>query len=268
MNPASKSTWLLLARNRLTAPLGRKVELTNLPGSYTQIKDKSWLETSRRRLAKAPRSFLEGISNPDRQYCSTNKFCDTIEDVLLKLLSGPRVWGSFKLKGQQITWARLRLRRGNGEFMSNFKMEKQESSAAGRLAILIAGDLLVLLVVIGWGRSRHALPISDVSAWLFTAAPFIIAWFAVIPWFGLFRAEVSQSWPRLVPRLLLAWVIGVLLAVVLRALFLGRSIPGGIIPVFALVMLGTTTPAMLVWRLGYCWWANRRLPHNSSTKEA
>ncbi len=127
------------------------------------------------------------------------------------------------------------------------------NNAALRLAILAGGDLLVMLVLIGWGRSEHALSAFDIGATLFTAAPFIIGWFLVTPWFGLFRADISQNWRRLLPRLLLAWAIGGPLALALRALFLGRFSP----LIFALVLMGTTTPAMLLWRLAYAWWAGR-----------
>ena len=152
--------------------------------------------------------------------------------------------------------------------MNELRTERQTTFSASRLAVLITGDLLVLLLLIGWGRSHHTLSIADIGAWLFTAAPFIIGWFVVTPWFGLFRAEVNRTWQKLAPRLLLAWAIGGPLALVLRALFLGRSIPGGIIPVFALVLMGTTTTAMLVWRLVYIWWNNRYDPQTGDTREA
>jgi hypothetical protein len=108
----------------------------------------------------------------------------------------------------------------------------------------------------------------DIKALLTAAAPFIVAWFLVTPWFGLFRAEVSQNWRKLLPRLLIAWTIGGPLALVLRALFLGRSIPGGIIPSFAVVALGFTTLFMLVWRLCYIWWVKRRMTRAKEAGEA
>ena len=134
--------------------------------------------------------------------------------------------------------------------------------------MLIVGDALVMLLFAWVGRRSHAMSMLDIRAWLIAAAPFMISWFLVTPWFGLFKTEVSQQWRKLLPRLLVAWAIGGPLALVLRALFLGRPIPAGIIPSFAVVALGFTTLFMLIWRLGYCWWAGRRDSHTDEPGEA
>ncbi len=143
--------------------------------------------------------------------------------------------------------------------MEQLTTGRRTNPLARRVVWLIGGDLLTMLIFVWVGRSRHGLSITDMTATLTTAAPFVVGWFLITPWFGLFRAEVSQNWRKLVPRLLLAWAIGGPLALVLRALFLGRPIPAGIIPIFALATLSITTFFMLIWRLGYSWWVNRRL---------
>jgi hypothetical protein len=130
-----------------------------------------------------------------------------------------------------------------------------------RLAVLIGGDLLVLLLFTWVGRGSHSLPAADIRAGLATAAPFIISWFVLAPWFGLFRVEVNQHWQKFVPRILVVWLIGGPLAGLLRALFLGRPIIGGIIPIFVLVTMVVASLFMLIWRLGYSWWAKRAWPH-------
>jgi len=125
--------------------------------------------------------------------------------------------------------------------------------------ILALGDLIALLLFVGLGRRNHSLAIADISATLATTVPFLVSWFLITPWFGLFRAEVSQNWRKLLPRLLLAWVvIGCPLALILRALWLGRAIPGGIPPAFAAVTLGVTTLFLLIWRISYAAWAAPR----------
>ena len=138
-----------------------------------------------------------------------------------------------------------------------------QSNSRNRLAILIGGDLLALLLFTWVGRSSHSLPSMAVFAGLITAAPFVISWFLLAPWFGLFRVEVSQSWQKFVPRILVLWLIGGPLAGLLRALFLGRSIPGGIIPIFVVVTMTVASLFMLVWRLGYSWWIKRTWPLDS-----
>lgn len=129
------------------------------------------------------------------------------------------------------------------------------------LPLLIGGDLIVLLVVIWLGRLSHTISVWDISGWLFTSAPFVIAWFAVTPWFGLFKADISQTWAKFWPRLLLGWgLIGCPLGLMLRSLFLGRPIIEGIIPIFAVIMFVTTTLAIMLWRGGYMWWSHRSEP--------
>ena len=137
------------------------------------------------------------------------------------------------------------------------KAETQNNALAQQLALLIGGDLLVLLLFTWVGRSSHSLSGIDIFAGLATAAPFIISWFLIAPWLGLFQVEVSQTWRKLVPRLLLVWLIGGPLAGLLRALFLGRPIPEGIVPTFVVITMVIASLFMLIWRLGYIWWVNR-----------
>lgn len=148
------------------------------------------------------------------------------------------------------------------------KTDSQKSTSPNRVLWLSIGDLLALLLFVWIGRRNHSLSITDVRAGLATAAPFVISWFVVTPWFGLFRAEISQNWRKLVPRLLLAWVIiGCPLALILRALLLGRAIPGGIPLTFAAVTLTVTTLFTLFWRLGYIWWAGQRHNQKQNTEK-
>ena len=139
------------------------------------------------------------------------------------------------------------------------------SKAGNHRPILIIGDLLVILSFVWVGRSSHSLSMTNITESLSTALPFIISWFLITPWFGIYRAEVSCNWRKLVPRLLVAWAVAGPVALVLRALFLGRPLPEGIIPIFAIVSLGYIGLVALVWRLGYIWWVNRSLgQHNDA----
>lgn len=143
--------------------------------------------------------------------------------------------------------------------MSHSKAGRPKSYPLSRILLIAAGDLLALLLFVLLGRRNHALSLVDLGAILATAAPLFLGWFLVAPWFGLFRAGVIEDWRRLIPRLLLAWLLfGGPLALLLRALWLGRAIPAGIPPSFAAVTLAVTTLFLLVWRLGYLWWLSRR----------
>lgn len=136
--------------------------------------------------------------------------------------------------------------------------EKQTSTS--QVVILIIGDLLVLLSFVAIGRRSHSMSVADFGATLITTLPFVISWFVVTPWFGIYRAQVYSVWQSLVPRLLLAWAVAGPLALILRALFLGRSIFTGIMPTFALVSIAYIGVVALIWRLAFMWWVNRKQP--------
>jgi len=131
--------------------------------------------------------------------------------------------------------------------------------------ILIGGDLIALLVIVWLGRLSHTQDIFDIGAWLFTASPFLISWFVVIPWLGLYQPTIVTNWQAWLPRLLLGWgLIGLPIGLMLRSLFLGRPVIAGIMPTFALVMLLTTSTALIAWRFGYQWFYRRKLAANIS----
>ncbi|MEW5957824.1 MAG: DUF3054 domain-containing protein [Chloroflexota bacterium] len=143
--------------------------------------------------------------------------------------------------------------------MAQSKNQAIKSQSLRDTLVLAAGDLLALLLFVLIGRGSHSLAVTDIRADLAAAAPFILSWFLISPWFGLFRAGVSRNWRQWVPRLLLAWaVMGCPAALIGRALWLGRPIPGGIPLSFAAVTLTVTSLLLLLWRLGYLWWVSRR----------
>ena len=141
--------------------------------------------------------------------------------------------------------------------MHSSKVEIQTHPWLQKWVWLVLGDLLALLLFVWVGRGTHSLPSSDIVAALVTAAPFVLGWFVVAPWLGLYKARVSQNLGQLLPRLLLAWLIAGPLSALLRAIFLGRPLPEGIIPIFVLVTTGVGFAFFLVWRLLYLWWNNR-----------
>jgi len=130
-------------------------------------------------------------------------------------------------------------------------------TAVIQIAPLLGGDLLVILSFVAIGRQSHALSPADLVAGLTTALPFVAGWLGVAPWFGLYRAEISRTAARLLPRLLPAWLVAVLVGHLLRAVMLQRPIPAGIPITFVLVSLAYLGTVMLVWRLAYIWWMNR-----------
>ena len=131
------------------------------------------------------------------------------------------------------------------------------SLSLGQLALLAGGDLLVILSFVWVGRESHQMSLTDIGASLATAFPFVVAWFGVMPWFGIYTARVSEDWRKLVPRLLGGWLVAGSFALILRTVMLGRPLPWGIIPAFAVVSLAYIGLVALLWRLGYIWWLHR-----------
>ncbi|MCB0190919.1 MAG: DUF3054 domain-containing protein [Anaerolineae bacterium] len=134
----------------------------------------------------------------------------------------------------------------------------QWNASTQKLVALIVGDLLVILSFVWIGRSSHSLSLTDIAASLSTALPFVLGWFLIMPWFGIYNAEISDDTKKLIPRLILGWLIAGFVALNLRALFLGRPIITGILPTFAIVSMGYIGLVAIVWRLVSVWWMHRR----------
>jgi hypothetical protein len=124
---------------------------------------------------------------------------------------------------------------------------------------LIVGDLIVLLSFVLIGRGSHGLSVADMFTGIWTALPFVLSWFLIAPWLGLYSPNISLKLSKLLPRLLITWLIAVPVAHVMRALLLGRPIPGGIPLTFVLVSLAYIGVVMLAWRFGYIWWRQQKL---------
>lgn len=121
-----------------------------------------------------------------------------------------------------------------------------ESSRWGRVLLLVGGDAAILLLFAATGRSNHGEAVSAGSI-LATAAPFLIAWFALaflLDAFGL-RGEGTTRPGALLLRSLPIWVAAWAVALILRHQVFG----GGISLPFAIVALLFNGVLLLLWRL-------------------
>lgn len=107
---------------------------------------------------------------------------------------------------------------------------------------------LAILTVIGFA-SHGETDISFVPRMVITFVPLLVGWFGLAPWFGLFAAETLSD-PKQFWRPALVMVFAAPLATVLRAALLGTSA----IPIFTLVLGGTSALGMVIWRWLYRLW--------------
>lgn len=136
----------------------------------------------------------------------------------------------------------------------------------GYVTALVLGDILAFLIFADLGRRSHgaAAGLTALSEVIKTAAPFLLGWFAVAPWFKAYRDERPPISDRqennmlfrrgpyvrmMLQRTTLAWLVAWPIGLLLRALFLWRGIPVS----FALVTFISTLLILGGWRAGFAW---------------
>jgi len=131
--------------------------------------------------------------------------------------------------------------------------ENAAPRASRRTGLLLAGDAISFLVFAAIGRRSHSEngAIADVAL---TAAPFLLAWLVVATLAGALRGDLLLAPRRLLTRTALAWLLAWPLGLGLRALLLGREIPGS----FAIVVGVANTVLLLGWRGVAAWMVTRR----------
>jgi len=111
--------------------------------------------------------------------------------------------------------------------------------------ILIFGDLLAISVVTVIGFATHGeANVSFLPRILSTFVPLVVSWLLLAPWFGLFTMEVASDL-RQIWRPTLAMSFAAPLAAVMRGLILNAPV----LPLFAVVLGGTSAFGISVWRL-------------------
>jgi len=114
-------------------------------------------------------------------------------------------------------------------------------------SILIPGDMLALALLTVIGFATHGeTGVAFLPRMAAAFFPVMVGWFILSPWFGLFDEQVIAS-PKNLLRIPLVFLFAAPLAVMLRAAWLNSA---GI-PIFTLVLGGTNTAGMMVWRWIY-----------------
>ncbi len=119
-----------------------------------------------------------------------------------------------------------------------------------------AGDLFVFFLFVLLGRADHEASL-DLPELLKAMVPFALAWFAVAPWLGAYRASSLRSFRRTWTRLLPTWLLCGSLAVLLRMWWYDRPF----IVSFVVVALTFQAAMLMAWRLAFALLLRRRGAH-------
>jgi len=122
-----------------------------------------------------------------------------------------------------------------------------------RAAVLLTGDLAALLLFVIMGRESHDEG-NAIAGVLGAVWPFIVAWLVVTPLVGALRPRHTAALVPMIRVTLLTWAAALPIAIVLRALALGRWSPW----TFYLVALIVITVLLLGWRVAFVLLAQRR----------
>jgi hypothetical protein len=118
---------------------------------------------------------------------------------------------------------------------------------------LILGDIIALAIITVIGFASHGeTGLSFLPRMLTTFVPLVVSWFLIAPWLGLFDARITSN-PKMLWRPPLAMILAAPMTVILRATLLN----GIALPLFTLILGGSTALGMFVWR-GVWNWINQR----------
>lgn len=121
-----------------------------------------------------------------------------------------------------------------------------------RYATLAVGDLVAFLVFGVLGLASHDLATTPASLFR-TVAPFAVAWFALGPLLGAFRASTTSRPTQAWWRVLVIWLVCGAVGLLLRSWWLDRPF----ILTFAVVTVGVNMALLVGWRTGFALVARR-----------
>jgi hypothetical protein len=129
----------------------------------------------------------------------------------------------------------------------------ESSQGVRRLWTLVLGDVIVFLVFSFIGRRSHGEETSLQAAWqiVWTAWPFLLAWFIIAPFLGAFRREVLSDPKKIERKTLLAWLCAWPLGLFLHFLFKQEMPSLSSLISFGLVSLITNAIFLSLWRLPF-----------------
>lgn len=112
------------------------------------------------------------------------------------------------------------------------------------MIVIFAGDALAIALVTLIGFITHGeTDLTFFPRFLATYIPLTVSWFLLAPWLGLFQHEITSN-PKQLWRPALAMFFAAPLATLLRAIILNSAV----IPIFAIILGGTSALGLVFWR--------------------
>ena len=90
------------------------------------------------------------------------------------------------------------------------------------IAVVVLGDMAVFLAFVILGQTEHG--VIQGRAFVRTALPFAVVWFAISPWLGAYRASTLYNPRTTAWRITLIWLLCGVVAVLARALLTDRPL--------------------------------------------
>ena len=109
---------------------------------------------------------------------------------------------------------------------------------------LMVGDVITFLAFAAVGRSAHSMG-SALDDVVYTALPFMIAWFVMAPFTGAFAPDATENSGQAAKRSVLTWALSFPLGLGIRTLLKGGALPHWS---FALVAGSFTLSMLTGWR--------------------
>ena len=119
-----------------------------------------------------------------------------------------------------------------------------------RILTLVVGDILVFMIFAMIGRGSHgeASGLGALPQIFLTALPFMLGWFIVAPFLGVYRRNLMNDPRKMAGRTALGWLLSWPVAMLLRGVFVDHAIPPA---TFAVITLITNLILLEVWRWPY-----------------
>ncbi|GBC97713.1 hypothetical protein HRbin17_00202 [bacterium HR17] len=116
-------------------------------------------------------------------------------------------------------------------------------------ATLVLGDAVMFGLFALVGVAHHKQPVTFGRLW-HAALPFAIAWFALAPALGAFRAPVVNEPRQALRRIPVCWLVCGLIGLAVRYGLWGRP------PVLSFALVALTSMGLLLtaWRMAFAFW--------------